>query len=108
MLRRVLDNLLDNARKYSSDDAPIAIEVTRRGTGIRVEVVDQGAGISAADHARVFSPFFRADRSRTRASGGVGLGLALARRIVDAHGGTIDFASEPERGSRFWFELAAA
>lgn len=110
MLRRVLDNLLDNARKFSPDDAPITIEVARATTGgrdgVRIEVIDRGSGIPAEDHDRVFSTFYRADRSRTRSSGGVGLGLALARRIVDAHGGTIGFTSEPERGSRFWFELA--
>jgi two-component system OmpR family sensor kinase len=110
MLRRVLDNLLDNARKFSAADAPITIEVVRcageRHDSVHVEVIDRGSGIPLEDHDRVFSTFYRADRSRTRASGGVGLGLALARRIVEAHGGTIGFTSEPHRGSRFWFELA--
>jgi signal transduction histidine kinase len=68
-------------------------------------VIDRGVGISPDDRPRVFTPFFRADRSRTRATGGVGLGLALARRIVEAHGGAIDFHSEPDVGSRFWFVL---
>jgi two-component system, OmpR family, sensor kinase len=112
LLRRVLDNLLDNARKYSPDDEPILIEVSREGEGegavARVEVVDRGAGIDPADHPRLFTPFFRADRSRTRSTGGVGLGLALARRIVEAHGGAIGHAPAPERGSRFWFTLPLA
>lgn len=107
MLRRVLDNLLDNARKYSAEDAAIEIRVEHRDPDIHIEVVDRGIGISAEDQPRVFAGFFRADRSRTRSSGGVGLGLALARRIVTAHGGTIGFTSELDRGSRFWFSLRA-
>jgi signal transduction histidine kinase len=111
-LRRALDNLVDNARKYSPDHAAIAIEVgpaeLRGGPAVRVEVVDCGAGIARDDWPRVFTPFFRADRSRTRATGGVGLGLVLARRIVEAHGGAIAFDSEPDVGSRFWFVLPAA
>jgi signal transduction histidine kinase len=108
-LRRALDNLVDNARKYSSDDAAITVAVgeaeLRGAPGVRIEVIDRGVGIAPEDRPRVFTPFFRADRSRTRATGGVGLGLALARRIVEAHGGAIDFHSEPEVGSRFWFVL---
>jgi signal transduction histidine kinase len=108
-LRRALDNLVDNARKYSADHTAIAIAVGEAalpgGPGIRVEVIDRGAGIAREDWPRVFTPFFRADRSRTRATGGVGLGLVLTRRIVEAHGGTIGFSSEPDVGSRFWFVL---
>ena len=108
-LRRALDNLVDNARKYSPDHAAITVAVgeaeLRGAPGVRIEVIDRGVGISADDRPRVFTPFFRADRSRTRATGGVGLGLVLARRIVEAHGGAIDFHSEPEVGSRFWFVL---
>jgi signal transduction histidine kinase len=111
-LRRALDNLVDNARKYSPDHAAIAIEVgeaeLRSARGIRIEVIDRGAGIARDDWPRVFTPFFRADRSRTRTTGGVGLGLVLARRIVEAHGGAIAFDSEPDVGSRFWFVLPAA
>jgi signal transduction histidine kinase len=108
-LRRALDNLIDNARKYSPDTAAIAVRVTpddlRGAPAIRIEVADRGIGIAPEDRPRVFTPLFRADRSRTRATGGVGLGLALTRRIVEAHGGAIDFASEPDIGSRFWFIL---
>jgi signal transduction histidine kinase len=108
ILRRALDNLVDNARKYSADDTPIELRVARDPAGVRVEVIDHGLGIAPADQPRVFTPFFRADKSRTRATGGVGLGLALARRIVEAHGGTIGFTSELGHGSRFWFVLPAS
>ena len=111
-LRRALDNLVDNARKYSPDHAAIAIVVAEAELGgapaVRIEVVDHGAGIAPDDWPRVFTPFFRADRSRTRATGGVGLGLVLARRIIEAHGGTIGFHSELDVGSRFWFVLPRA
>lgn len=112
VLRRALDNLLDNACKYSPDEKPIAL-VARPGelrdaAGVCIEVVDEGIGIAAEDKPRIFTSFFRADRSRTRATGGVGLGLALARRIIEAHGGTIGVESEPDRGSRFWFVLPQA
>jgi two-component system, OmpR family, sensor kinase len=109
MLRRAIDNLVDNARKYSPDDKPITVTVSRTelqgSPAARVEVVDEGIGIAAEDHASVFTAFFRADKSRTRGTGGVGLGLALARRIVEGHRGIMGFTSERDRGSRFWLVL---
>lgn len=109
LLRRVLDNLLDNAAKFSDLGTAIALSARRDANGsLVVEVRDRGIGIAAPDRERVFEPFFRADRSRTRATGGVGLGLALSRRIVEAHGGTIVVESEPERGSCFRVTIPAA
>ena len=105
LLRRALDNLLDNARKYSADDQPIEIATAVTADAVRFEVADHGIGIAPEDRERVFTPFFRADRSRTRATGGVGLGLALVRRIALAHGGEVGFTSELDRGSRFWFSV---
>lgn len=64
-----------------------------------IDVVDQGVGIAPEDLPHVFEPFFRADRSRTRAKGGVGLGLVLAQRIVEAHGGNISVESAVDRGT---------
>src|SRR5262245_48611150 len=100
LLRRVLDNLLDNAAKYTpTDDGPIVVEVTFDGgeAPIVVSVRDRGIGVEAEDLPRLFDPFFRSDRSRERGTGGVGLGLALCRRIVAAHGGTIE-AHQPSGG----------
>jgi signal transduction histidine kinase len=87
---------------------PISVETTLASGRVRIDVIDRGIGIASTDRARVFVPFFRADESRSRSSGGVGLGLVLARRIVEAHGGEIDFASAPGIETRFWFTLDVA
>ncbi|HZA51476.1 MAG TPA: HAMP domain-containing sensor histidine kinase [Myxococcaceae bacterium] len=105
LLRRVLDNLLDNARKYSEDGKPIRLRAAAVDGVLRVEVADEGIGMSESDLRQLFTPFFRTDRSRARGTGGVGLGLTLARRIVDAHGGSLTAASEPGRGSTFTVKL---
>ncbi len=108
LLRRVLDNLLDNARKYSDDGAPITLSARGDGDRLAVEVLDQGIGLDEADLARLFTPFFRSDRSRARGTGGVGLGLALAKRVVEAHGGRIDVESAPGKGTRIRFSVPGA
>lgn len=109
LLRRVFDNLLENAHKYTErPDASITLAARPHDGGVEVEVIDRGIGIEPDDLARVFRPFFRADRSRTRATGGLGLGLALARRIVDAHGGAIELLSTPGEGTRARVRLPAA
>jgi len=101
LVARVLNNLLDNAAKYS---APAAGWVRLAVEGSPVEVTftveDQGAGIAPEDLPHVFTPFFRADPSRSRSTGGFGLGLSLARSIAEAHGGRLELASEPGRGTR--------
>jgi signal transduction histidine kinase len=101
LLRRVVDNLLENAHKYSrrAEDG-VDLAAAREGGEARIEVRDRGIGIAADDLPHVFRPFFRADRSRTRATGGLGLGLALARRIVEAHQGTIALESALGEGTR--------
>jgi signal transduction histidine kinase len=106
LLVRVLDNLLDNARKYS--DAEVVLAARSEADGVAFEVRDRGIGIDAADLPRLFTPFFRTDRSRSRDTGGVGLGLALAKRIVTAHGGTIEIASRPDQGTTVRLRLPAS
>jgi signal transduction histidine kinase len=83
--------------------ASTASSPARRRSGAKVEiaVVDRGIGIGDEDRARVFEPFYRTDRSRARETGGVGLGLALARRIIEADAGEIAFESRSGHGSRF-------
>ncbi len=99
LLRRALENVLENAHKYSDPDSVIRMDVRLEGGRAVVEIADQGIGIAEDDLAHVFTPFFRADRAEVRASSGLGLGLALARRIVDAHGGTIALESVLGQGT---------
>jgi signal transduction histidine kinase len=108
LLRRLVENLLDNARKYSDPGAPVTLAASAGSGGLVVEVRDRGIGIDAADLPRLFTPFFRTDRSRTRGPGGVGLGLNLARRIAEAHGGTIAAESRPGEGTTIRVTLPAA
>ena len=97
LLRRALDNLLDNAAKYS--DAPVQLTVHPNGKQIEFAIIDRGVGMTSEELARAGTPFWRADGSRARRTGGVGLGLALARRIARAHGGDVSLDSAPGRGT---------
>lgn len=100
LVRRTMDNLLENAEKFSDDDTPIRLSTQlKREARVVVSVTDRGIGIGAAEIEKVFSPFYRGDKSRSRATGGVGLGLALAKSIVEAHGGTIAIQSQRDRGT---------
>jgi two-component system, OmpR family, sensor kinase len=103
LLRRALDNLLDNAAKYS--DAPVSLEIHPNGKAITFTVADKGIGMTADELERAGTPFWRSDASRTRKTGGVGLGLALARRIARAHGGDVTLASTKGQGTTAKLEI---
>jgi len=105
LVRRVLENLLHNARQHSGSDDPIALSVHRDGDRVTFAVTDQGQGVAPEDLPRLFEPFFRADRSRSRDAGGVGIGLTLCRRIVEAHGGQITAESLVGMGTTVRFSL---
>jgi signal transduction histidine kinase len=100
LLRRVLDNLLENAHRHSeAPRRPVDLVVTARDYQLCVVVRDRGVGIAPDDLPHLFEPFFRTDRSRARSSGGLGLGLTLARRIAEAHGGSLTIESVLGQGT---------
>src|SRR5581483_9968467 len=100
-LGRALWNLLENAAKYSPPGGDVVVRVEDLGSEARVSVQDFGAGIPHGARARLFERFHRADAG----SPGLGLGLYIARRIVEVHGGRIGVDSEAGRGARFYFTL---
>ncbi|MGD0204872.1 MAG: ATP-binding protein [Dehalococcoidia bacterium] len=102
---QVLRNLLSNAITHTSEGGRITVDLKDEGDELHIGVADTGAGIPPEDLPYVFERFYRTDRSRVRATGGAGLGLTIAKRLVEAHGGTIGVESEVGKGSRFVFTL---
>jgi PAS domain S-box-containing protein len=107
-LRQVLRNLLSNATKYSPDGGRVTVSATMDGDRVRVGIRDQGIGMDADTQRKLFTRFYRADSTTTRRIGGTGLGLALVKQIVEAHGGEVGVESEPGKGSEFFFRLPLA
>jgi two-component system heavy metal sensor histidine kinase CusS len=105
MLRRLITILLDNAIKYTPEHGAIVVSIERNGDRVRLEVTDTGIGIPDEIHARIFDRFYRADASRNRDDGSTGLGLAIAKWIVEAHAATITVSSTVGRGSSFAVSL---
>jgi two-component system, OmpR family, phosphate regulon sensor histidine kinase PhoR len=101
LLQEVLQNLLDNAVRYSSPGGRIVIRAAAKENMMVISVSDTGIGIPKADQDRIFERFYRADAARSRESGGTGLGLSIAKHLVEAHGGRIRVESEVGRGSTF-------
>ncbi len=103
-VRQVLMNLLANAVKFT-DTGSVSVEARRDGAALRIDVVDTGIGIEPATRARLFQPFCQGDATTTRRYGGTGLGLCIAKQLVELMGGSIGVTSSPGRGSTFWFRL---
>lgn len=104
-ISQVLRNLVENAVAHTAKGGSITVSVSQRGKWMKVAVTDTGEGIPAEDLPDIFERFYRVDKSRARATGGSGLGLTIAKRLVEAHGGKIKAWSKPGKGSRFTFTL---
>ncbi len=99
-IRKVLANVLDNAIKFSQgNNIPIEVNLEENSSEIVVRVQDRGVGIPAKELANIFEPFYRIDRSRSRDTGGYGLGLSLCKRIMEAHGASLKIQSEMGKGT---------
>jgi signal transduction histidine kinase len=107
MIERVLTNLIENALRFTPPQGSVRVALVAENGSVRVSVTDTGAGIDPEDLPHIFERFYRADKSRDRSTGGAGLGLAIARQIVELHGSSLNVHSRPGEGARFSFTLAA-
>ncbi len=107
-LRQVVANLLANAREHTPAGTPVHVSLAIADGDAVLAVADEGPGLPDGETEKVFEPFYRADPSRTRDTGGAGLGLAIVAAIVEAHGGTVTAASAPEAGATFSVRLPLA
>ena len=107
-LRQIVDNLLGNVRAHTPAGAPVHVRLGRQDGNVMIEVEDEGPGLAPEQAERAFERFYRADESRSRASGGVGLGLSIVAAVAEAHGGSVSVESEPGRGTTFRIALPLA
>ena len=105
-LMQVMVNLLSNAAKFSPEGGVVQIDVARHGGSIRISITDSGKGIPDNFHSKVFEKFTQSDSSDTRQKGGTGLGLSISKIIVERHQGLIDFVTNKNIGTTFFFELS--
>ena len=107
-LRQIIDNLLGNAIQHTPDGSPVTVTVTSEPGSVRLTVADRGPGLTQDQASRVFERFYRTDAARTRASGGAGLGLAIAASLAAAHDGELTVDTHPGRGAAFRLLLPQA
>ncbi len=105
MLERALTNVMENAVKYNRDDGKVFVEVTEEEKAYVIAVADTGPGIAQGEAAKIFEPFYRIDSSRSRKTAGAGLGLAIAKNMVEKHGGKISVGQSDTGGSVFYIRL---
>jgi len=104
-IKQVLLNLLENAIVHTPAGGKITVDAAAQGDMVEIGVTDDGEGIPPEELQNIFERFHRVDKSRSRSTGGTGLGLTIARYLVEAHGGKIQVSSEPGQGSRFFFTV---
>lgn len=105
LIERALSNLIDNALRYTPKNGRVRISLSQEKGGVFIRISDSGKGIPAEELPRIFERFYRLDKSRSRHSRGAGLGLAIAKKIIELHNSTIEVHSAPERGTTFSFAL---
>jgi two-component system OmpR family sensor kinase len=107
LLRSAIENVLRNAVRYSPQDAPVDVSVTRAESGVVILIRDQGPGVPDRDLERIFEPFYRVAESRDRDTGGEGIGLAITAQVMKAHGGSAKAANRPPEGFEIRLNLPA-
>jgi signal transduction histidine kinase len=107
-ISQVVTNLIDNATKFSPAGSAVHVRLCEEAGHVRCEVADEGIGIPHDQQAQIFERFVQLNGGDTRSAGGAGLGLAIAKGIVEAHGGRIGVESQPGHGSTFFFILPLA
>ena len=105
LLYRAIYNLIENAIKYNHPEGAVSVEIKRNDKLAKIIVTDTGMGIAQDDWEQIFEPFFRVDKSRSRAMGGAGLGLALVREIARQHGGDVSILQSSEQGTQIELSL---
>ena len=108
LLRQALTNIVHNAVRYAPPQTRISVRTACRDGNAWIEVADQGSGVASEHHTKLFERFYRVDKSRSRAGGGHGLGLAIAKRSVEQQSGRIELESELGKGSVFRIVLPSA
>ncbi len=105
MIDRAISNLIENAVRYTNSGGEVVLAVRKVGPSVNISVQDTGVGIDPEELPHIFERFYRVDKSRSRASGGAGLGLAITKKIIEAHDSQIAVESRPDEGSTFYFTL---
>jgi signal transduction histidine kinase len=105
LIRQVITNILSNAIKYTPENGAISISIKNEGSIVEVRISDTGIGIPQEEQPKIFERFFRASNVKDKFTEGTGLGLFIAKLIVELLGGTIGFYSQPDRGTAVCFPL---